>query len=92
MCFASVLFLIHIKLACHPFHHDNATFLYKKKVHQHSVMSQVEFASGDIVRMFHKAKGVDGSGKLKMEVVLEGNVPEIDASTEVVIKVVITLV
>ena len=50
-------------------------------------MSQVEFASGDMVRMIHKAKGVDSNGKLKMEVALEGHVPEIDATTDIDIKV-----
>ena len=49
--------------------------------------SQVEFASGDMVRMLHKAKGVDSNGKLKMEVALEGYVPEIESNTDVDIKV-----
>ena len=40
-----------------------------------------------MVRMTHKAKGVDSRGKLKVEVAMEGNVPEVDSTTDVEIKV-----
>ncbi|CAK8691082.1 unnamed protein product [Clavelina lepadiformis] len=46
----------------------------------------IEFASGDVVKLSHKAKGVDGEGKLKMEVAMEGFVPETDPGTEIKIK------
>jgi len=39
------------------------------------------------VRMKHKAHGLDSQGKLKMDVSLEGHVPETNPFTEISIKV-----
>ena len=45
-----------------------------------------------MVRMIHKAKGVDSNGKLRIETALDGTIPEVDQTTIIDIKVSIIVV
>ncbi|XP_069772736.1 hemicentin-1-like [Narcine bancroftii] len=48
--------------------------------------SQVEFATGEILRMTHVARGVDSEGVLLFDIVINGNVPRILASADIIVK------
>ncbi|CAM9592142.1 unnamed protein product [Lampetra fluviatilis] len=48
--------------------------------------TQVEFATGEVVKMSHVARGVDSEGVLLLDVVLSGYLPSVTASADVALK------
>ncbi|XP_059849711.1 hemicentin-1-like [Hypanus sabinus] len=48
--------------------------------------SQVEFATGEILRMTHVARGVNAEGVLLFDIVINGNIPRILTSADVAVK------
>ncbi|XP_053381262.1 hemicentin-1-like isoform X2 [Mercenaria mercenaria] len=45
--------------------------------------AQIQYTTGEILKMSHYSKGVDHDGKLQLDIVLRGNVPDI-AETQIV--------
>ncbi|XP_055516059.1 hemicentin-1-like [Leucoraja erinacea] len=48
--------------------------------------SQVEFATGEVLRMTHVSRGVDAEGVLLFDIVINGNVPRMLASADITVK------
>ncbi|XP_060552023.1 hemicentin-1-like isoform X2 [Ruditapes philippinarum] len=45
--------------------------------------AQIQYATGEILKMSHYSKGVDSDGKLQLDIVVSGNVPDISPSQNV---------
>ncbi|XP_068096243.1 hemicentin-1 isoform X2 [Hyperolius riggenbachi] len=48
--------------------------------------SQVEFATGEILRITHNARGLDSSGSLLLDTVVKGHIPQLQVSTNIILK------
>ncbi|XP_070581750.1 hemicentin-1-like isoform X2 [Ptychodera flava] len=48
--------------------------------------TQVEFATGEVLRMDHQVSGLDENGQLIIDVIINGDVPRIPASVDIALK------
>ncbi|XP_026558988.1 hemicentin-1 [Pseudonaja textilis] len=48
--------------------------------------TQVEFATGELVRMNHVARGLDSDGSLLLDVVISGHIPQLQSTDDVHVK------
>ncbi|ETE60133.1 Hemicentin-1, partial [Ophiophagus hannah] len=48
--------------------------------------TQVEFATGELVRMNHVARGLDSDGSLLLDVVISGHIPQLQSTDDVNVK------
>ncbi|XP_077986992.1 hemicentin-1-like [Glandiceps talaboti] len=48
--------------------------------------TQVEFATGEILKMVHDVRGLDANGKLLVDVFINGNVPRLSSAVDILLK------